>query len=162
MVSIKPPESYIHNDDEISLFVAGSIEMGTAPDWQNDFERFFRDLDVIILNPRRDDWDSNEPQVYENAYFKDQVNWELDNLEKADYIFLYLHPETISPISLLELGESSDKNIVVCCPQGYFRRGNIQIYCKRKGIRLIDNLYEAKQYMRSIINVEIKRRKAIG
>ena len=49
--------------------------------------------------------------------FSQQVNWELDALEVADWIVVYFDPDTQSPISMLELGlhAKSDK-VIVCCP----------------------------------------------
>lgn len=159
---IKAPEPYKHSDNDLTVFLAGSIEMGAAPDWQENISRFICDLDIVVLNPRRDDWDSSQPQIYENKYFRDQVNWELDNLEQADIIFLYLHPETISPISLMELGKHAEDRIIVCCPPGYFRKGNVGIFCKRYNIPLIESLYKGKLYLRKTINEELRRRKTVG
>ncbi|KAF2177334.1 hypothetical protein K469DRAFT_809236 [Zopfia rhizophila CBS 207.26] len=52
--------------------------------------------------------------------------WELDYPDEADIIALYFQANTISPISLLELGAySKSRKIVVCCPEGFRRRGNI-------------------------------------
>jgi len=56
---VRAPDAY---DDtyKISLFMGGSIDMGEAEDWQTRLEK---DLDIfddlILLNPRRDDWDSS-------------------------------------------------------------------------------------------------------
>jgi hypothetical protein len=45
-------------------------------------------------------------------------------------------PKGMAPITLLELGlfAQSDKKIVVCCPDGYWRKGNVDILCSRLGI----------------------------
>ncbi|KAF2259106.1 hypothetical protein CC78DRAFT_592910 [Lojkania enalia] len=57
--------------------------------------------------------------------------WEMTNLDKADLIILYLHPNTISPVTLMELGRYSQSGkIIVCCPEGYHRRGNVQYLCE--------------------------------
>lgn len=126
------------------IFLAGSIEMGAAEDWQDRVTRILAGRDIIILNPRRDDWDASWVQSIENDQFREQVEWELDMLDAADLILLYFAPGTKSPISLLELGlhASSDKMIVVC-PEGFWRRGNVQIVCKRHGIPLYDDLEDA-------------------
>lgn len=36
-----------------SVFLAGSIEMGAAIDWQNQVEKDLADTDGVICNPRR-------------------------------------------------------------------------------------------------------------
>ena len=123
-----------------SIFLAGSIDMGEAVDWQDQITEALSDLDVVVLNPRRDDWDSSWKQDISDPQFSEQVNWELDGLEAADMIVVYFDPDGQAPVTLLELGLSADRNIVVCCPPGYWRRGNVQIVCQRKGIMLLDSL----------------------
>jgi hypothetical protein len=120
----------------VTVFLAGSIEMGKAEDWQTKVEKQFEDVDydVTIFNPRRKDWDSSWEQTIDNRKFREQVEWELTALEKSDIIFLYLSPGTKSPISLLELGLFKDKEMIVCCPDGFWRKGNVDIVCKRYGI----------------------------
>ena len=57
---IKPPNTiHSHYDDMISLFLAGSIEMGAAVNWQDRLTTDLTPSPVRILNPRRDDWDSS-------------------------------------------------------------------------------------------------------
>jgi hypothetical protein len=48
-----------------------------------------------------------------------------------------LAPDTKAPISLLELGlfARSDR-VVVGCPDGFWRRGNVEIVCQRYGCAL--------------------------
>lgn len=116
-----------------SVFLAGSIEMGKAIDWQKQMALELNDC--IIYNPRRDDWDSSWIQTIDNPKFFEQVNWELNCLDKADIIALYFVPETMSPISLLELGLYAESGkLVVGCPEGFWRKGNVDIVCDRYGI----------------------------
>jgi hypothetical protein len=56
---------------------------------------------------------------------------------------MYFSPGTKSPISLLELGLHSNDNMIVCCPEDFWRRGNVEIVCQRKGISIFDNLEDA-------------------
>ena len=52
-------------------------------------------------------------------------------------------PGTKSPITLLELGLHAGKNpqkLVVCCPDGYWRKGNVDIVCRRCGVRQVPTL----------------------
>ena len=117
------------------LFMAGSIEMGAAEHWQ---ERLSIDLAYhtgTILNPRRDDWDASWVQSIDNRQFREQVEWELAGLEVADVIALYLSPGTKSPISLLELGLFRNApGLCVFCPSGFWRKGNVDIVCRRYSI----------------------------
>lgn len=114
------------------VFLAGSIEMGAADNWQ---QRVALALDgqLIVLNPRRDDWDSSWVQSKDNPQFRAQVEWELAALDRADVVLMYFDPATHSPISLLELGLYHNK-MVVCCPEGFWRKGNVDIVCEWFGI----------------------------
>lgn len=148
---IQAPARLGKNKSKIKIFLAGSIEMGKAEDWQAKVvkslsERIHTDRhsNVVILNPRRKDWDGSWEQKYENCQFNQQVNWELDNLEDADFIIFYFAPGTISPISLLELGKFAHSHeCVVVCPEGYERKGNVDIFCEKFKIREVDTLEEA-------------------
>lgn len=131
------------------IFLAGSIEMNKAVDWQQEFISQFESEDVSIFNPRRTDWDNTITQSKDDSRFREQVEWELIHLTTADLIVMYLQPGTISPISLLELGLYATKNIVVCCPEGFHRRGNVQIVCEHYNIPVVDDLY-------SLINIARK------
>jgi hypothetical protein len=140
---VKPKTENQRMEGNASIFLAGSIEMGVAEDWQSRVEATLIYDDVTIYNPRRDSWDSSWVQRESNPEFRYQVNWELDKLREADIIFLYLSPNTKSPISLLELGihsEDHPSKLIVCCPDGFWRKGNVEIICSRNGIPLFDNL----------------------
>ncbi len=117
------------------LFMAGSIEMGAAERWQDRLASDLQFAHGTAFNPRRDDWDSAWVQSIDNPQFNNQVTWELEGLEAADVIALYLAPGTVSPISLLELGLHVKGNrLVVLCPDGFQRKGNIDIVCRRYGV----------------------------
>lgn len=148
MKEIKAPCSYTNHDLVRSVFLAGSIEMGTAVDWQKKFVDLLKDTDVTIFNPRRDDWDSKWAQSIDNPQFAEQVNWELDVLNASTLAVFYFAPGTMSPITLLELGTqvSRGNRIVVCCPDGFWRKGNIDIVCSRHRIKMVDTIEEMAQY----------------
>lgn len=134
------------------VFLAGSIEMGLAEDWQARIIAALSDLDCVILNPRRPDWNANCKQEATNPQFRQQVEWELDQLDQADVIALYLSPGTMSPISLLELGLHADRSsIVVCCPAGFWRKGNVDIVCEREEIDMVDDLDHLAHWLRDEI-----------
>lgn len=135
-----------------TVFLAGSIEMGLAEDWQKRVENELADCKVTAFNPRRDDWDSSWTQEQSNSQFNLQVNWEMNRLDECDIMFMYFSPETKSPISLLELGSYGPrKQSVVCCPPGFWRRGNVEIFCTRHNIPMFDTLDEAIGALRTKI-----------
>ena len=130
---------------DTSIFLAGSIEMGAAEDWQSVIPELFNDRNKLtFLNPRRDDWDSSWEQKESNPQFSKQVNWEMNMLDVCDIIFMYFSPETKSPISLLELGlYANSGKMIVCCPDGFWRKGNVDIVCSRYGIPVYNTLDSA-------------------
>jgi hypothetical protein len=146
MQVIKPPTPLNSTGQNYgdSLFLAGSIEMGQAVDWQSQLISALDGLTGTIFNPRRDDWDASWEQKIENAQFREQVEWELRALELAECIVLYLDPNTKSPISLLELGiwTRQPSKLVVCCPEGFWRKGNVDIVCRKYGIAQVATLDE--------------------
>lgn len=126
-----------------SIFLAGSIEGDTAEKWQDEVVKTLSSFhshdykNYTILNPRRDSWDSSWKQSIDNPQFNEQVSWELTALDLAETIFMYFDPNTKSPISLLELGlYANSGKLMVCCPDGFWRKGNVEIVCKRYDIPL--------------------------
>ena len=140
---IKSPNNINKRDfNKPSIFLAGSIEMGNAENWQEELTKYF-ERDFNIFNPRRDDWDSSWKQSIDNPQFCEQVNWELNALNKADLIIMYFDPNTKSPISLLELGlYATSKKLHVICPEGFWRKGNVDIICKKYDIPLYETINE--------------------
>lgn len=136
---IKPPSSFGHLTGK-TIFLAGSIEMGTAIDWQTKTGQILLDIGWNVLNPRRDDWDSSWEQSIDNPQFKEQVSWELAGLERADTVLFYFDPNTKSPITLMELGIVSQmkKTWHVICPDGFWRKGNVDVVCERYGLGSIN------------------------
>jgi hypothetical protein len=146
------PDSLEQECNTTSIFLAGSIEMGSCEDWQTKTSEIFKDTDVTFFNPRRDGWDSTWTQEKINKEFAHQVNWEMDSLDSCDIIFMNIIPGTKSPITLLELGlHANSKKIIVCCPDGFWRKGNVEIVCSRFNIPLYDNFEEAIEKLKDMI-----------
>ncbi|WP_299214346.1 nucleoside 2-deoxyribosyltransferase domain-containing protein [uncultured Aquimarina sp.] len=138
-------------DKNQSVFLAGSIEVGVAERWQDKVIKELSEEDVTLLNPRRASWDASWKQEVDNPVFKEQVNWELEALEKSDMITMYFDKKTKSPITLLELGLfARSRKLIVCCPDGFWRKGNVDVVCERYGIQQVNSLKE-------LIN-EVKRK----
>jgi len=138
---------------QCSVFLAGSIEMGTAEKWQEKVEEAISEYEVNIFNPRRDDWDSSWEQKQSNKQFNYQVNWELNKLEESDIIFVYFDPNSKSPITLLEVGRFSvHKPMIIVCPDGFWRKGNIEILATRENISLYNDLESGIGSLITMIN----------
>jgi len=143
---------------DVSIFLAGSIEMGAAINWQTYVIEKLKDLDVTILNPRRDDWDNSWVQSIDNAQFREQVKWELEAMERADAIVIYFDKDTKSPITLLELGLfARSGNLVVCCPEGFWRKGNVDIVCRSYGVTQVETLDDMVDGLRKLFSEVLKR-----
>ena len=143
----KPPR----RRSRVSMFLAGSIEMGAAEEWQNSFTELIKerfddsDVNLDIFNPRRDDWDNAWEQSIHHQEFRNQVEWELYYLHKADIKIFYFDPATKSPITLMELGlmlPLQAQKCLVCCPVGFWRKGNVDITCHSLGVKVLENINE--------------------
>ena len=143
---------------EPMVFLAGSIEQGLAIDWQKQVIEAFNEVPVILLNPRRPDWDATWAQDPVGGPFRDQVLWELSSIAKADVVFFYFASGTISPISLMELGlviggmTDGDKKIIVCCPPDFHRYGNVKITCEIAEVKVYEKLEEAIVALTNVVN----------
>ena len=152
MKQIKAPEKF--NSSSPSIFLAGSIEMGTAKRWQEDIAKELEHNNVTLYNPYRDDFDSTQEQKIENLYFKEQVDWELDYLEQSDLIVVYFDPRTKSPITLMELGLFIKKPMIVCCPEGFWRKGNVDIVCGRYKVPTVNTFEELVSYIKNWLSTQ--------
>lgn len=120
------------------VFLAGTIDMGKGRDWQAEmYERFSSTAGRFILfNPRQEHWDASRPG--EMDY---QVNWELEHLEEADVIIMYILGDSKSPISLLEMGlHARSGKLYVICEEDFYRHDNVRITCSRYGIPLFPSM----------------------
>jgi len=153
MIHVKAPHHY--DLDLFSIFLGGSIEMNKAEQWQQRLANDLANEEVLLLNPRRDNWDSTLPQdPTPGTQFHEQFTWELQAQDVADLLVYYFDPATISPITLLELGAygyAEPEAIVVCCPTNYFRYGNVAIFCERCDIVLTHSYEELLTYIRASI-----------
>jgi hypothetical protein len=158
----KAPNLPIENDDSeispLNIFLGGSIENGTASNWQEKITKVLGNYEINIFNPRRDNWDASWKQDISNPAFKEQVTWELDCLDKCEIIVFYFDPNTKSPITLMELGmmaeqfRSFPECLFVCCPDGYWRKGNIQVVCERYKIKLYETFEDFENALKKMFD----------
>jgi hypothetical protein len=143
---VKAPDKY-DTQGKFTVFLAGTIDMGKGENWQQQVGDYLSDFPdwLLILDPRRDDWDDSWEQDIDNPEFKEQVTWELQAQEAADLIlFVFATNEknaekAEAPITLMELGLFKDRQCVVCCPEGYYRKGNVDVVCERYGIPVYED-----------------------
>ena len=121
-----------------SIFLAGTIDDGKSEDWQSKLIKEFSEYNITILNPRRNNWGD-----LPNNELHKQITWELDHLEKADIIFMYIIGTSKSPISLLEMGiHIKDLKLIVVCEPEFYRYENVKITCEYYNAELYDSLGE--------------------
>ena len=129
--------------DLVTLFLAGTIDMGNSDDWQHKFIEELKTWDnnyqeYVVYNPRRDEGFGDDPKEFEY-----QVNWELERLERVDTIVMHILGTSKSPITLMELGLfAKSGRLVVICEPNFYRYGNVRITCKRYNVPLFESMEE--------------------
>lgn len=147
-----PPE-YCNVKSPRSVFLAGTIDLGASENWQVKAEELLVNSNLNVFNPRRPDWDLSTPQSIESEVFYGQVEWEHDHLRKADHIIFNFLKDSKSPVTMLEFGlmlATKPRACVVVCPEGFWRKGNIDVMCAIYGIRQVNTLEEAVELILSI------------
>jgi len=127
--------------------MAGGIS--STPDWQENLVKMLSGEDLVIFNPRRNDFDSSNKEMEE-----EQITWEHFHLIKADAISFWFTPQTFCPITLFELGTVCHKNpnqkIFVGCDPAYARIRDVRIQLRLRNpeIQVVESLES--------LNIQIK------
>ena len=136
---IAPHENVHAQKLPVSIFLAGSIEMGKAPEWQKEIISTLANHPFAIYNPRRGPefkWEAGN-----DALFKEQVDWEHKHLSESSIIAMFISGETKAPISLMEMGMfATSGRLIVACEKNFWRLGNVQWVCRYYGITLVHTL----------------------
>ena len=113
--------------------------------------------DCVILNLRRTRWNSRIEQRLSNPEFRGQVEREMDGQEADGFILMYFAPGTRAPITPLGLGLfAKSGKLLVCCPEGYWRRGNVEVVCARYQIPAVARFQDLVDFARSQMQVKLK------
>lgn len=153
------PQPLPIDDRRPRVFLGGSIDMGGAPDWQAAMTAALSDLDVVVLNPRRPDWNPAWRPQADEPEFRRQVEWELNALEAADVIVMYFAPGTQSPVSLLEMGlHARGGKLIVLAPDGFWRKGNVDITAAAYGVRQVRTMDELTSAVREALAAAARSR----
>lgn len=152
---IKAPGKY-DAGKRYSIFLAGAIDQGQAIDWQKKVARALDEFDILILNPRRDDWNPDWDQTPDNPEFREQVNWELDAQAAADMVIFVFTKDSKAPITFLEFGLFAPvKDAVVCAEEGFYRQGNLDIVAQRYRVPMYhdldDMIADLKQTLKEVL-----------
>lgn len=163
MISFKPPciPQPCDINNKPAIFLAGSIENGKAADWQTELTLFLNEYDVVIYNPRRDDWDVSWQQNTGDSNFVQQVHWEINHILAADLVVFYIQGGTLSPITLYELGlvskdgAAKNKDVIVFCEDGFWRKGNVDVVCNMFNMAAVKTFDELKNGITRWINTKL-------
>ena len=134
-----------------SLILFGTIEKSSTNNWATHLSTTLLDLPIQILNPRRDDWDSTWVEDPSFAPFRENVEWEMHHPEKASVIVFCFKAGSQCPITLLELGMHAARfgeKCVVCCEEGFWKRGNVEIVCSAFGVPCVKTAEELEKIVR--------------
>lgn len=136
------------------LFLAGGVS--NCRDWQKEVLSKILDLDIVVLNPRRAEFDASNKEIE-----KEQIQWEYEMLRKASVISFYFCEETICPITLYELGtwSHSDKQIIIGMDEKYSRRRDVEIQSSliRPMEEIVYNLQDLVKEIRNRFAYSIRR-----
>lgn len=150
LIEIKAPVHFNvvnHAMTRPSLFMAGGIS--NCPDWQVEIADKLDNEELIVFNPRRDDFDILDP-----AMEKEQIQWEHRYLREANAVLFWFPSETLCPITLFELGVTLERvnlmwtdipqRIFIGTDPKYKRRRNVEIQTSLvlPGINIVDSIDE--------------------
>jgi hypothetical protein len=145
---IECPEEYTGN--ETSLFLAGGIS--GCPDWQKELKQKLINTSLILINPRRADFDITNPLMEQQ-----QIEWEHRHLERAKIISFWFPRETLCPITLFELGKyarDASKILFIGRDEEYKRKRDIdiQINLIRPEIQIVNTLEDLSKQIQKYIS----------
>ncbi len=144
---VKCPEIYYPKPKEVSIFLAGGIS--NCPDWQTQLSSMLNDTDLVLVNPRRDNFPINDPKAAEG-----QIKWEHSHLRRVKHISFWFPKDTLCPITLYECGYwlGQDKSIVIGVHPEYKRKIDVEIQTKlvRPSIEIVYSLKDLSEQLRNI------------
>lgn len=122
MKYIECPNLYRKRLGEVSLFLGGGIT--SCPQWQSVIVHWLNKTKLILLNPRRTEFDVTDSNVEVQ-----QIKWEFSHMQRATAIMFWFPCETLCPITLFELGKwiITDKKMFIGCHPEYKRKRDVQI-----------------------------------
>ena len=127
----------VYDGSKKSLFMAGGIS--NCPNWQAEYADLFKDTNLVLINPRRKDFDMTNSKMT-----IDQIAYEFYHLKRATITSFWFPKETLCPITLLELGKKmmQDKPFFVGIEPGYKRKIDVeeQLKHERPEIKIVYSL----------------------
>lgn len=119
------------------IFLAGSMDFNRPDNWRK--QTIHKLSNYNFFDPTNKNHDSlNEIQM------KKHIEWELDALLMADKIILNFLPNSLSPISLVELGlYMSSQKLTVICPKEFYKSKYVYTLCEKYNTPVFLKIEEA-------------------
>lgn len=126
--------SQIPRDKEY-IFLAGSMVTEPEVNWRqtvvNNLQESYHFLDPT--NPNHNSLGDVE--------MREHIKWEFNGLRIADYIILNFLPDSLSPISMVELGMYiATRKLIVVCPKEFYKWRYIDTLCKEYNTPIFNQL----------------------
>ncbi len=151
MIEVKAPNNY--NKNKYTIFLAGAIDQGEAVNWQQHIVQALNEYDVLVLNPRRDQWNNKCEQKASNLEFAEQVSWELQGQDVSDLNIFVFTKDSKAPITFMELGLFGRiKPAIICVEEGFYRTGNLDVVAKRYRIPICYSLEKLTDSLHKLLD----------
>lgn len=123
--------------DKECIFLAGSMAKEPEVNWRQTV------IDNLEENYHFLDPTNSNHNSLSDAEMHEHVMWEFEGMRIADYILINFISDSLSPISLVELGlhTATDKLIVVC-PKEFYKWSYIETLCKEHNTPIFNRLEE--------------------
>jgi hypothetical protein len=138
--------------DKFTVFLAGAIDQNTAQDWQKQVVKGLSAYDVVLLNPRRSDWDTEIEQSVTDPSFVEQLSWESRGLEEASYRIFCVLADSKAPITMLELGKHLDNPGCICLEEGFYRSGNWEYEALTHGMPITHSVDDLIEHLKEMLD----------
>ena len=134
---------FSHNDisqipqDKECIFLAGSMAAKSEVNWRQTISTNLQEKYHFIdpTNPNHD--------VLNDAQMREHIKWEFDGMKRADYIIMNFLRDSLSPISLVELGMNiNNEKLIVICPKEFYKWRYIDTLCKEHNTPIFNQLEE--------------------
>lgn len=131
------------DDNYLKIFLTGTV--GEGIDWQDGFIKLlnemsetedYKDYNFLVINPQIEV--SNPEISLDNPEFIEKTQWELEMIDKADFIFCNILKKSTSESAIRTLLlELKSQKIIVRCPSENIRYPLIKVLCESYNVPVL-------------------------
>lgn len=142
-VRVHAPARFV-DDGRLCVFLAGVLG-----DWREEVVRDLQDLDVVIFDPVRKDWDSTWVESVDDVRFVEQTLWEFWRQAEAGLVLFYFgSAEADGVVTMMEFGLWAGTGRAVVLESPDFRKwGYIRVICGELGVKIVRSVKEFRQFV---------------